>query len=141
MIISDDTTLFNHESFPFNNWISLLAEALDNAAAFLVRTLGENIRIWHWGDLHVIEFRHGGGPRFRANGTVTYRQIIDLSDVNKSFFIVPPGQSRHVASLHYSDMLNGQFNGTYRPLLWNWDDIATTSEAQQPLMPSQQNKV
>lgn len=168
MILSDDTTLLNHEAFPFSDWNSLLEEALDNAGTFLVKELGKDPQKWQWGDLHAIQFRHGvgrtepagtllnrgpfrtggsgetvnntrhgGAPHFRAGSTVTYRQIIDLGDVNKSVFIVPPGQSGHVASPHYSDMLDDYFNGTYRPLFWNWDDIAEASEAQQTLSPSE----
>ena len=71
---------------------------------------------------------HPGGASFNNTSIVTYRQIIDLSDFNKSLFIVPPGQSGHVGSPHYNDLLEDYLAVRYRPLLWDWNSIEAESE-------------
>jgi len=65
----------------------------------------------------------------------TYRQIIDLADVNNSVFIIPPGQSGHVAGPHYADHLEDYFAIRYRPLLWDWPRIEAEAESEQKLTP------
>ncbi len=76
---------------------------------------------------------HPGGASFNNTSIVTYRQIIDLSDFNKSLFIVPPGQSGHVGSPHYNDLLEDYLAVRYRPLTWDWSSIE--AEAEQTLEP------
>ena len=76
---------------------------------------------------------HRSGPSFTAESIPTYRQIIDLGDVNNSVFIIPPGQSGHVASPHYADHLEDYFNLRYRPLLWDWQRIEKEAESEQTL--------
>jgi len=78
---------------------------------------------------------HGGGPAFRAINIATYRQIIDLADVNNSLFIIPPGNSGHVASPHYADHLEDYLAVRYRPLLWEWSRIEAEAESEQTLTP------
>ena len=72
-------------------------------------------------------------PVVNNTSIVTYRQIIDLSDFNKSLFIVPPGQSGHVGSPHYNDLLEDYLAVRYRPLTWDWSSIE--AEAEQTLEP------
>ncbi|MBI2936452.1 MAG: penicillin acylase family protein [Chloroflexi bacterium] len=79
---------------------------------------------------------HQGSPPFTATTIVTYRQIIDLADFNNSLFILPPGQSGHVASPHYADHLEDFLNGRYRPLLWDWQRIEAEAETEQHLEPA-----
>jgi len=78
---------------------------------------------------------HGGGPPFTASSIVSFRQIIDLGDFNKSVFIIPPGQSGHVASPHYADLLGDFLAVRYRPLLWDWSLIEAEAESEQTLEP------
>ena len=77
-----------------------------------------------------------GGPLdFRATTFPLYRQIIDLADVRRSVFILPPGQSGHVASPHYADLLDDFLNLRYRPLLWEESDIEANAEGHLTLTP------
>jgi penicillin amidase len=46
----------------------------------------------------------------------SYRQIIDLADLDASVFILPLGQSGQWMSGHYSDLLQDWNEGRYRPL-------------------------
>ncbi|MGH2397401.1 MAG: penicillin acylase family protein [bacterium] len=43
-------------------------------------------------------------------------------------FIVTPGQSGHVASPHYADLVDDFLNLRYRPLLWDAADIEANAE-------------
>ncbi len=72
---------------------------------------------------------------FRAVYFPLYRQIIDLADVRRSLFILPPGQSGHVASPHYADLLDDALNLRYRPLLWDEQDIEANAEGHLTLTP------
>lgn len=166
MIEADDRELLSHQAFPFQDWDSLLAGALDAAAEHLDKSLGSDPSRWRWGALHAISFRHGigreelvasllnagtfpyggsgdtvnngshnGGPSFSATSIPTYRQIIDLGDFNNSLFIIPPGQSGHVASPHYADLLEDYLAVRYRPLLWEWRRIEEEAESEQRLTP------
>ena len=51
------------------------------------------------------------------------RLIIDLSDLDNSKVILPPGQSGVLGSEHYSDMINSWLNGDYVPLFWSEEKI------------------
>ena len=99
------------------------AASLLNAGTFSVGGSGDTVN----------NTGHQGGPSFAANTVVTYRQIIDLGDFSNSLFILPPGQSGHVASSHYADMLEDYLKMRYRPLLWDWNRIQAESESEQTL--------
>ena len=102
------------------------AASLLNAGRFTAGGSGETVN----------NTGHGGGPSFGANTVATYRQIIDLADVNNSLFIIPPGQSGHVASPHYADHLEDYLAVRYRPLLWDWKRIEAEAESEQKLTPN-----
>jgi penicillin amidase len=48
----------------------------------------------------------------------SYRQILDLTDWDRSRAIHPPGQSGHPGSPHYADFLPLWLTGEYHPLPW-----------------------
>jgi penicillin amidase len=58
----------------------------------------------------------------------SYRQILDVSDWNRSKSIHPTGQSGHPASRHYADFIKPWLNIEYHPMPWsrNQVDEATT---------------
>ncbi|MBI4337957.1 MAG: penicillin acylase family protein [Chloroflexi bacterium] len=163
MVLADDRELLSPDAFPYPSWDALLAEALDAAGDHLHGTLGDPSRwawgalhaisfrhgvgreepaasllnvgtvpVGGSGDT-VNNTGHGGGPAFRAETIVTYRQIIDLGDFSKSVFILPPGNSGHVAGPHYRDMLEDYLALRYRPLLWDWGRIEGEKESEQGL--------
>ncbi len=78
---------------------------------------------------------HPGGESFNTISLVTYRQILDVGNFDNSLFILPPGQSGHVGSPHYSDLLEDYKAVKYRPLLWNWERIEKEAESEQTLKP------
>jgi len=65
----------------------------------------------------------------------SHRQIIDMNDLSKSLMIFTPGQSGHLASKHYDDLIPLWHKGDYHPMLWNREEILENSEAQLKLTP------
>jgi acyl-homoserine lactone acylase PvdQ len=46
----------------------------------------------------------------------SYRQVIDMADVDRSVFVLPLGQSGHLLSGRYGNLLDDWNDGRYRPL-------------------------
>ncbi|MHA2227010.1 MAG: penicillin acylase family protein [Candidatus Hodarchaeales archaeon] len=67
----------------------------------------------------------------------THRQIIDMSDLTKSLMIIPPGQSGHLGSHHYDDMIDLWIKGDYHPMLWTREQIESNSEGKLILFPKE----
>ncbi len=113
-----------------------LERALDRKEALGVRA---------WGEVHRAAFPHAvlthtplkrlsdrgvpfGGDRYTVNvgpfdpATLqmahgpSYRQIVDLADLEASLFIHPMGQSGHLLSPHYADLLPLWGKGSYLPM-------------------------
>jgi penicillin amidase len=53
----------------------------------------------------------------------SFRQIIDLGDLSRSVAIHPPGQSGHLASPHYDDLIEPWLKGEYYPMLWTREQV------------------
>jgi penicillin amidase len=64
-----------------------------------------------------------------------FRQIVDLSDLSHSLFIVPPGQSGHLASPHYDDLAEPWVRGEYVPMLWTREQVEREAEGRLELTP------
>jgi penicillin amidase len=65
---------------------------------------------------------------FRQTGGATYRQVIDLSDWDRSFVLNSPGQSGDPHSSHYRDLFPLSVEGTYVPLLFSRAKIMDAAE-------------
>ncbi len=136
----------------FNNWDTAIEFALLDAYKTLSQKHGTNIDDWQWGKEHKITWKHNLGrdpelqPIFDLNpiemggdrntvwnvGTplgatgmhgVSYRQIIDLEDLNATLVVIPPGNSGQPGSPHYADHIKNWVEVKYNPLFINWDDI------------------
>ncbi len=107
---------------------AMLSETLAEAMRDLAARVGDEPASWRWGDLHQAVFappllravpwldaltqtrieapgddttidRGGLDPRnFTAIHGASYRGVYDLSDLDRSLFVVAPGQSGHVTS-------------------------------------------
>lgn len=93
----------------------------------------------HWGEIHQATFEHPvlpiveqvpyGGDRytvnvgfydpntFQMNFGAGYRQIIDLSNLEKSVFITAPGQTEQTDSAYFDNLLGLWQDGKYLPML------------------------
>jgi penicillin amidase len=58
----------------------------------------------------------------------SFRQIVDLGDLSQSVVIIPPGQSGHLGSVHYDDLLEPWAKGEYHPMLWKREEIEREAE-------------
>lgn len=134
----DDVTTAAREDCP-----RVLGEALDLALQDLALAQGPNESRWRWDRQNDVWFPHlplqassllrpffsrhvkRGGDAFTVNPSMpvrdqmlvaSYRQVIDLANLDASVFILPLGQSGELLSGHYSDLLKDWNEGRYRPL-------------------------
>jgi penicillin amidase len=114
---------------------AVLQAALADATGDLIRRFGNDPLRWRWGEAHPAEFAHPvlrplpilgwlgtlsipspgddttidrGGPvykQFQSVHGAEYRGVYDLADLDRSLFIVAPGQSGNLLSRHARDFL------------------------------------
>jgi len=116
------------------NCAPMLTAALDAAMQDLTKRFGEDPAAWHWGTAHQAIFAHPVLRRLPILGPLatltipspgddttidrggvnallqsvhgpSFRGVYDLADLNRSLFIVAPGQSGNVFSYHARDFL------------------------------------
>ncbi|UCH86317.1 MAG: penicillin acylase family protein [Dehalococcoidia bacterium] len=90
------------------------------------------------GDMNTVAQASYVGSRPYAVGSfaVSYRQIVDLSDFDRSVAILPGGQSGHPASRHYSDMIDAWRRLEYHPLLFDREEIERQAAGKLTLTPA-----
>ena len=116
-----------------------LAQSLSAALAEIERQCGSDMHSWQWGKIHKILFRHPlgvlafdrgpvarpgdgytvnatSGAHFQQTNGASYREILDLSDWDRSVMTNVPGESGDPESPHYSDLLDDWANGRYHPM-------------------------
>jgi penicillin G amidase len=128
---------------------AMLQASLEDAWTGLRMLQGPDPAKWSWGNLHQVRFRHPldqmpgaaaltdphpvprPGDEYTVNATgypessfdqvsgASYREILDLSDWDRSVAVNVPGQSGQPASTHYSDLLPLWSEGKYFPLLYS----------------------
>ncbi|HZP26503.1 MAG TPA: penicillin acylase family protein [Dehalococcoidia bacterium] len=72
--------------------------------------------------------------------SVSWRQIIDLSDFNRSLAALPGGQSGHPASRHYDDLTPLWQRGEYHPMPWDRSEVERHAEARLELLPDEESE-
>ena len=143
----------------------LMEQCLQAAADKIGRLEGPDPTKWSWGRLHIMQFRHsldrapgaglltdpkpiprsGDGETVGASGYygdsfeqvegASYREIMDLSNWDKSVAVNTPGQSGQPGSAHYSDLLSPWSEGRYFPLLYSQDVVEKQSKDKLVLQP------
>jgi penicillin amidase len=53
----------------------------------------------------------------------SYRQIVDLAQLDRSLVMIPGGQSGHLGSPHYDDLIPLWRAGTFIPMLWSREAV------------------
>jgi penicillin amidase len=120
------------------DWSAVRA-AFAAAISDLERSYGSDPSEWKWGDLHTVRFTHPvdvkgwhrgpyprggdgnsvmatGGTGFRQTSGASYRQILDLSDWDKSVMTNVPGEVGDPRSPHYDDLIGDWLAGRYHPM-------------------------
>lgn len=67
--------------------------------------------------------------------TASYRQVIDMGDLNNSRATIYGGQCGHPLSPHYDDLIDGWLRGDLHPLPWDRDRVEAVTEATLELEP------
>lgn len=143
-----------------------MERALLDAADALGERQGDDPSSWQWGPDHEIVWAHNLGrdpelkPIFdleplRMDGDrntvrnsstpmgatgmhgVSYRQILDVGDLNAARIVIPPGNSGQPGSPHYSDNIERWLEMEYHPMFIEWGDIEANAEAELRLTPAQ----
>jgi penicillin amidase len=140
--------------------LNSLEEAVNEAR----RRLGDDPSAWRWGKLHLAPFTHplsttperralfdlpsaerGGdantvfatsGPGFHQNHGASFREILDVSDWDRSVATNVPGQSGQPGSKHYGDLLPLWAEGKYFPLLYSKGKIEAMAKDRLTLEPA-----
>jgi penicillin amidase len=135
-----------------------LGQALRATVEDLSRNFGEDTKKWNWGQIHTIRFRHplgvksfhrgpysrpgdgntvnstsGAFPR-QTNGA-SYRQIIDVSDWDKSVMTNVPGESGDPQSKYYDNLLEEWLTGKYHPMPFSRRAVEANTEEKIRLLP------
>jgi penicillin amidase len=138
----------------------LLEQALQAASERLSKLQGADSAKWNWGQLHFTQFHHSLSPAIKDLGPLprsgdgetvgatgfygdtfeqlvgaSYREILDLSDWDKSVAINTPGQSGEPGSAHYSDLMPLWGQGVYFPLRYSQEAVKEVTTDKLELQP------
>lgn len=143
---------------------AVLLSSLEEAVKEARERLGADSSSWRWGRLHFARFTHalsidaaqealfdlpsverGGdgntalatsGPNFRQNHGASFREILDVSDWDRSVATSVPGQSGQPGSKHYGDLLPLWAEGKYFPLLYGKQKVEAMAKERLTLEPA-----
>src|SRR5262249_37234243 len=76
------------------------------------------------------------GPGFRQNHGASFREILDVSDWDRSVATNVPGQSGQPGSKHYGDLLPLWAEGKYFPLLYSQQKVEAKAKERLTLEPA-----
>jgi penicillin amidase len=142
---------------------ALLIAALEIAVKDLKEEFGADMAKWNWGAIHDATFKHPlavntdmaamlnvgpiprdgyghtpfstGGRGFTESVGATFREIMDVSDWDKSVGTSAPGQSGQPGSRHFSDLAKMWGDGRYFPLPYGDAAVQANAEATLTLTP------
>lgn len=144
---------------------ALLISALAAAVKDLKEKCGSDMSQWTWGSLHSATFQHPlavdsqmaallnvgpitrggygltpfstGGKGFSQTVGATFREIMDVSDWDKSVATSAPGQSGQPGSRHFADLAKLWGDERYFPLPYTDSAVGSNAEATLMLTPEQ----
>jgi penicillin amidase len=136
----------------------LLGKTLATSLAEIRDRLGPDQTEWKWGNLHKAYFRHPlgvatldlpahsrpgdaytvnatGGPNYSQAHGASYREVLDVSDWDRSVVTNVPGESGTPGDPHYGDLIDGWADGHYHPLPFSRKAVEAAGELRLVLMP------
>jgi penicillin amidase len=146
---------------------ALTGETLGEAWRELAGRLGADAAGWSWGRVHRATFEHplasspalgavfnlpavprgGDGTTPNATGSgarqtagASFREVLDLSDWDKSTTINVPGASGQPGSPHYADLLPLWAEGRYHPLLFTRKAVEAGAAHRLVLKPAEEGR-
>lgn len=66
---------------------------------------------------------HPDDPYDNKAWAPSFRQVVDLGNLSNSLVIVPPGQSGHLSSPHYDNLIQLWLEGDYQKMLWTRPEV------------------
>ncbi|MGH2667302.1 penicillin acylase family protein [Flavobacterium sp.] len=72
-------------------------------------------------------FDYSNGKEYVVRGGPSTRRVIDFSDIENSWSVLPTGQSGNPMSKHYNDQAEMYVAGKFRKMLMNKEEIIKTS--------------
>jgi penicillin amidase len=143
---------------------AVLLKSLEDAVKEARERLGNDPSKWRWGKLRVAPFTHAlstdaerralfnlpsverggdgntvnstGGSNFRQSHGASFREILDVSDWDRSVATSVPGQSGQPGSKHYGDLLPLWAEGKYFPLLYDQQKVEAMAKQRLTLEPA-----
>ncbi|MEO7363421.1 MAG: penicillin acylase family protein [Gemmatimonadaceae bacterium] len=127
---------------------ALLERAIATGMDSLKATQGDNPAGWRWGRINRSELPHSlvrafdippverhGGAGFVAAVGATYREIIDMGDLDGAMATNVPGQSAQPGSPYYQDLVEGFGKGEYFPLAFSKAAVDKVAKHRLVMMP------
>jgi penicillin amidase len=136
----------------------LLASTLQETLAEIQTRLGADQQQWTWGNLHKVVFRHplhefdlpsrprpgdsytvnatgGTPPSYAQTHGASYREVLDVSDWDRSIMTNVPGESGNPGNRHYGDLIDGWAEGHYHPMPYSRKAVEAATEERIMLSP------
>lgn len=147
--VNPETALRSLETDPVDRQV--MTDSLDAALREIEQILGPGEQNWTWGAVHKIYFQHPlnvktmnrgpfarpgdgstvnatSGLKFQQSNGASYRQIIDLSDWDRSIMTNVPGEVGNPGDPHYSDLIEGWKSGQYHPMPFSRKAVEAVTE-------------
>ncbi len=136
---------------------ALLSQTLEDALSEIRERLGPDQNEWKWGNLHKVYFHHAlgasldlpphsrpgdgytvnatGGAHYSQTAGASYREVLDVSDWDRSLTTNVPGESGVPGNRHYGDLIDGWADGHYHPLPYSRKAVEAAAEERLLLVP------
>jgi penicillin G amidase len=138
---------------------AILQQTLEISLLEIRERLGPDQTEWEWGHLHKAYFRHAlgvasfnlppherpgdgytvnatGGTNYSQKTGASYREVLDLSDWDRSMMTNVPGESGNPGSPHYGDLISGWADGNYHPMPYSRKAVEAAAEERLTLTPA-----
>jgi penicillin amidase len=138
---------------------AVLERTLEESLTEIRSRLGPDQTEWKWGNLHKAYFRHPlgvasldlpahsrpgdaytvnatGGANYSQTHGASYREVIDVSNWDRSVMTNEPGESGVPGSSHYGDLIQGWADGTYHPMPYSRKAVEAAAEERLLLVPA-----
>ena len=143
---------------------ALLEETLHASLAEIQKRLGPDKSEWKWGNLHKAHFQHPlhfrhpfndagldlparsrpgdgytvnatGGADYSQTSGASYREVLDLSNWDRSIMTNVPGESGVPGDSHYGDLIDGWADGQYHPMPYSRKAVEAAAEERMIFIP------
>jgi len=139
---------------------ALLTKTLQTSLAEIRKRLGPEQAKWKWGSLHKANFQHPlrtagfdlppharpgdaytvnatGGSDYSQTRGASYREVLDVSDWDRSVMTNVPGESGVPRDPHYGDLIESWAEGHYHQMPFSRKAVEAAAEVRLMLLPAE----